>query len=94
MNKQRETLIFRRDQLKTQISSLLDSLLQGSIHKTPSQRGYHLTTKVDRKTRTKYVRSELVPQVKAMTQNHLKLRRFVAALSQVNWRLLQLPPEE
>jgi len=27
-----------------------------------------------------------------MTRNHLKVRRLVARLSEVNWRLLQLPP--
>jgi hypothetical protein len=29
-----------------------------------------------------------------MTQNHRKVRQLLARLSQVNWRLLQLPPED
>jgi hypothetical protein len=91
MNKQRQILQFRREQLQRQINASLH-LLQGSLHKNPSQRGYHLTTKVEQKTLTKYVRQELVPQVRAMTANHLKVRRLLARLSEANWRLLQLPP--
>jgi len=93
MSKQHDTLRFRQEQLQRQIHETLD-LLQGSLHKNPSQRGYHLTTKVNQKTVTKYVRQELVPQVRAMTQNHRKLRRLVQRLADTNWRLLQLPPQD
>jgi hypothetical protein len=90
MSKPRDVLEFRRDQLKRQIHAALD-LLQGSLHKNPSQRGYHLTTKSDQKTVTKYVRRELVPRVRVMTANHLKVRKLLQRLSEANWRLLQLP---
>jgi hypothetical protein len=93
MSKPSEPLRFRQEQLKRQINDALD-LLQGSLHKNPSQRGYHLTLKVDQKTVTKYVRQELVPQVRAMTRNHLKVRQLLQRLSQTNWRLLQLPPPD
>jgi hypothetical protein len=93
MSKQSETLLFRKDQLQRQINNALD-LLQGSLHKNPSQRGYHLTTKVDQKTRTLYVRKDLVPRVRFMTKNHLKVRQLLTRLSDVNWRLLQLPPQD
>jgi len=92
MSKQHDTLRFRQEQLQRQIHEALD-LLQGSLHKNPSQRGYHLTTKVNQKTVTKYVRQDLLPQVRAMTQNHRKLRRLLQRLSDTNWRLLQLPPQ-
>jgi hypothetical protein len=92
MSKQYDILRFRQEQLQRQIHEALD-LLQGSLHKNPSQRGYHLTTKVNQKTVTKYVRQDLVPQVRAMTQNHRKLRRLLQRLSDTNWRLLQLPPQ-
>jgi hypothetical protein len=49
MSKQQETLLFRREQIKRQISEILDVLLQGSLHQNPSQRGFHLTTKVNQK---------------------------------------------
>jgi hypothetical protein len=92
MSKPSERLQFRKQQLQRQILQSLD-LLQGSLHKNPSQRGYHLTTKVDQKTVTKYVRQELVPQVRALTRNHLKVRRLLQRLSEANWRLLQSPPD-
>jgi hypothetical protein len=93
MNSQYDTLLFRQEQLLRQINAALD-LLQGSLHQNPSQRGYHLTTKVDQKTVTKYVRQDLVPRVRAMTRNHLKVRQLLARLSETNWRLLQLPPDD
>jgi len=93
MSKPHEVLRFRQQQLQRQINQALD-LLQGSLHKNPSQRGYHLTTKVDQKTLTKYVRQELVPRVRAMTANHLKVRKLLQRLSEANWRLLQLPPPD
>jgi hypothetical protein len=88
-----KALRFRKDQLIRQINAALD-LLQGSLHKNPSQRGYHLTYKTEQKTRTRYVRQERVARVRAMTRNHLKVRRLLGRLSDVNWRLLQLPPED
>jgi hypothetical protein len=93
MSKQSELLQFRKEQLQRQIHQALD-LLQGSLHKNPSQRGYHLTLKADQKTITKYVRKELVPLVRAMTRNHLKVRKLLQRLSEANWRLLQLPPPD
>jgi len=93
MSNQSQLLHFRQEQLKRQINQALD-LLQGSLHKNPSQRGYHLTLKVEQKTVTKYVRKELVPLVRAMTRNHLKVRKLLQRLSQANWRLLQLPPSD
>ncbi len=88
----RQALQLRRDLVLRQIHTRLD-LLQGSLHKNPSQRGFHLTTKIDQKTVTKYVRKELVPKVRVMTRNHLQLRKLLQRLSDVNWRLLQLPPD-
>jgi hypothetical protein len=93
MSKSSELLQFRKEQLQRQINQALD-LLQGSLHKNPSQRGYHLTVKVDQKTVTKYVRKDLVPLVRAMTRNHLKVRKLLQRLSETNWRLLQLPPPD
>jgi len=93
MSKQSELLQFRKEQLQRQINQALD-LVQGSLHKNPSQRGYHLTLKVDQKTVTKYVRKELVPLVRAMTRHHLKVRKLLQRLSEANWRLLQSAPPD
>jgi len=94
MSKHSDTLRFRKEQLLHQITQALDLLLQGSLHKNPSQLGYHLTTKLHQKTVTKYVRQDLVRQVRLMTQNHLKVRQLLTRLSDVNWRLLQEPPQD
>jgi len=40
------------------------------------------------------VRQDLVPLVRAMTRNHLKVRKLLQRLSEANWRLLQLPPPD
>ena len=32
--------------------------------------------------------------VVAMTRNHLKVRQLLARLSEANWRLLQMPPDD
>ena len=92
MSRQHDLLQFRQQQLQRQLTAALD-LLQGSLHRNPSQRGYHLTSKIQQKTVTKYVRQELVPRVRAMTRNHLKVRQLLVRLSEVNWRLLQLPDD-
>jgi hypothetical protein len=92
MSKRSQLLQVRKEQLHRQVIAALD-LLQGSLHKNPSQRGYHLTVKVNQKTVTRYVRKERVPLVRAMTANHLKVRRLLVRLSEVNWRLLQEPDD-
>jgi hypothetical protein len=79
----------RREKLKADIATHLD-LLIGSVCKTPSQRGYHLTAKVNGRTATRYVRKELAPLAAEMTLNHRKVRKLVRELSALNWRWLQL----
>ena len=59
MNNQRQILQFRQEQLHRRINAALD-LLQRLLHKSPSQRGFRLTTKVDQKTVTNHVRAEVV----------------------------------
>jgi len=86
---QLELVEHRRQKLKDQIQCHLD-LLIGSVHKTPSQGGYHLTAKADGKTVTKYVRKEFVPLAMEMTLNHLHVRKLLRQISAVNWRWLQL----
>jgi hypothetical protein len=83
-------LKLRQANLHRQIIGCLDLLL-GSLHKTPSQAGYHLTTKVQGKSVTQYVRKALVPQVRARTHHHRRLRQLLPRLSAVNWQLLHAP---
>ena len=79
--------------LKEQISSNLD-LLVGSVVRSPAMLYHSLTTKVDGKTATKYVRKGLVPKVKKMTNRNKEVRSLLQKLSNVNWELLKLESEE
>lgn len=86
---QLELIELRRQKLKAQIADRLD-LLIGSVHKTPSQRGCHLTTKIAGKSATKYVRQGLAPLAREMTGHHRRVRKLLHQLSDLNWRWLQL----
>jgi hypothetical protein len=75
--------------LKQQICNNLD-LLMGSVVRSPAMMYHSLTTKVEGKTVTRYVRKGLVPKVKKMTQRHQKVRGLIQKLSKVNWELIKL----
>lgn len=79
--------------LKKQIFDNLD-LLMGSVVRSPAMMYYSLTTKIDGKTATRYVRKGLVPQVKKMTDRHKRVRNLIQKLSNVNWELLKLESKE
>ena len=76
--------------LKEDISAMLDSFLIGSIAKSPSMSGHNLTTKVDGKTLTLYVRKAILPIASEMSNRYKKLWKLMQALSKVNWELLLL----
>jgi len=75
--------------LKEQICNNLD-LLIGSVVRSPAMMYHSLTTKVDGKTATRYVRKGLVPKVKKMTDRNKRVRSLIQKLSNVNWELLKL----
>jgi len=83
----------QQDLLKEQICSNLD-LLVGSVVRSPAMLYHSLTTKVDGKTTTKYVRKGLVPKVKKMTNRNKEVRSLIQNLSSVNWELLRLESKE
>lgn len=76
--------------LKEDISAMLDSFLIGSIAKSPSMSGHNLTTKVDGKTVTLYVRKAILPKASEMSNRYKNLWKLMQALSKVNWELLIL----
>lgn len=84
-----ELLRKHRDMLKEQICNNLD-LLVGSVVRSPAMMYHSLTTKVESKTVTRYVRKGLVPKVKIMTLRNKKVRELIQKLSEVNWELLKL----
>jgi hypothetical protein len=79
----------RQAMLKEQIGNNLD-LLMGTIVRSPAMMYHSLTTKVEGKTVTRYVRKALVPKVKKMTDRHKRVRVLINKLSKINWELLKL----
>lgn len=79
--------------LKEDISSLLDRFLIGTIAKSPAMSGFGLTTKVDGKTVSLYVRKDLAAKAKDMSKRYDMLWILVQKLSKVNWELLKLENE-
>ena len=79
--------------LKEQIYNNLD-LLMGTVVRSPAMMYHSLTTKIEGKTVTRYVRKGLVPKVKKMTDRHKRVRTLIQKLSKVNWELLKLESEK
>lgn len=80
----------RQTRLKEDISAMLDSFLIGTVAKSPSMTGHNLTTKVEGKTVTLYVRKGIAPMALEMSQRYKKVWKLIQALSKVNFELLNL----
>ena len=76
--------------IKEDIAAMLDSYLIGTVAKSPSMSGHNLTTKVDGKTVTLYVRKDIAPMATEMSLRYKKLWTLIQKLSKVNWELLNL----
>lgn len=87
-----ELLKHQQALLKEEICANLD-LLIGSVGCSPKMLNHNLTTKLDGKTVTRYVRKGLVPTAKKMTDRHKRVRSLIQKLSSVNWELLKLESE-
>jgi hypothetical protein len=88
-----EKLKIQQESIKQQINDNLD-LLVGTVYRSPAMMNYSLTTKVNGKTVTKYVRKGLVPKAKEMTTRHKEVRKLIQQLSKVNWELLKLESKQ
>jgi len=86
----RDILKKRQARLREDIGSLLDSFLIGTVAKSPSMTGHSLTTKVEGKTLTLYVRKDIVSRALEMGRRYKKLWMLIQALSKVNWEILNL----
>jgi hypothetical protein len=84
--------ILKRSQvrLREDIASMLGSFLVGTVAKSPSMTGHSLTTKVEGKTVTLYVRKDIVPKALEMGRRYNRLWTLIQALSKVNWEILNL----
>lgn len=80
----------RQAKLKEDISAMLESFLIGTVAKSPSMTGHNLTTKVDGKTVTLYVRKDMAPKALEMSKRYQNLWKMIQALSKVNFELLKL----
>lgn len=90
----RDILMKRQTRLEGDIVSMLDSFLIGTVAKSPSMTGHNLTTKVEGKTVTLYVRKDIVPKALEMSRRYKKLWALIQKLSRVNWEILKLENEE
>jgi hypothetical protein len=88
-----DLLLKRQAMLKEQIRNNLD-LLMGTVVRSPAMMYHSLTTKVEGKTVTRYVRKGLVAKVKKMTGRHKNVRILIQKLSKVNWELLKLESKD
>jgi hypothetical protein len=88
--KRKELLQKQQARLKEDITAMLDSFLIGTVAKSPSMSGHNLTTKVEGKTVTLYVRKDIAPMATEMSLRYKKMWALVQKLSKVNWELLKL----
>lgn len=80
----------QQTRLKENVSAMLDSYLIGTVAKSPSMSGHNLTTKVEGKTVTLYVRKDIAPMATEMSMRYKKLWTLIQKLSKVNWEILNL----
>jgi hypothetical protein len=80
----------RQARLREDIAAILDSFLIGTIAKSASMTGHNLTTKVEGKTVTLYVRKDIVRKALEMGRRYQRLWTLIQALSKVNWEILNL----
>jgi len=91
--KRSDILKKQQARFKEDIAAMLDSFLIGSVAKSPSMSGHNLTTKVQGKTVTLYVRKDVVAKATEMSKHYKRLWSLMQKLSSVNWELLKLDNE-
>jgi hypothetical protein len=83
----------RQALLIQEITAHLDSFLIGTVARSPSMSGHNLTTKVDGKTVTLYVRKDLVAKAMEMGKRYNSLWGLIQKLSKINWEILKIENE-
>jgi hypothetical protein len=78
----------KKQRLEREIAANLNFLI-GSVTSQGPRGGYSLTTKVGGKSRSKYIRTSMVTEVRAMTRRHQKLKGLLKELAEINWELLK-----
>jgi len=83
----------RRARLKEDITANLEFYLIGTVAKSPAMTGHGLTTKVNGKTVSLYVRKNIAGKALEMTKRYNKMWLLMQKLSKINWELLKLENE-
>lgn len=78
----------KQERLKRNVSHHLDFLI-GSVSSQGSTGRFNLTTKVDGKTKSKYIKAGLENEVKKRIRMHQKLKGLLKELAEVNWQIFQ-----
>jgi hypothetical protein len=79
----------KKERITREIHANLD-LLMGSVTSQGLRGGFSLTFKQDGKTRSKYIRTSMVDEVRRMTRRHQKLKGLLKELSDLNWEILKM----
>ena len=88
-----EILKKRRARLKEDITANLEFFLIGTVAKSPAMTGHGLTTKVNGKTVSMYVRKDIATKAQEMTRRYNRVWLLMQKLSKVNWEILKLENE-
>jgi hypothetical protein len=78
----------KKQRIEREIASNLDFVI-GSVTSQGPRGGYSLTTKELGKSRSKYIRTSMVGEVRKMTRRHQKLKGLLKELAEINWELLK-----
>jgi hypothetical protein len=78
----------KKERITREVHANLD-FLTGSVTSQGPRGGFSLTFKEDGKTRSKYIRTSMVDEVRRMTCRHQKLKALLQELSVVNWEILK-----
>jgi len=78
----------KKERITREVHANLD-FLTGSVTSQGPRGGFSLTFKEDGKTRSKYIRTSMVDEVRRMTSRHQKLKALLQELSVVNWEILK-----
>jgi len=78
----------KKERITREIHANLD-FITGSVTSQGPRGGFSLTFKEDGKTRSKYIRTSMVDEVRRMTRRHRKLKELLKELSDLNWEILK-----
>lgn len=83
----------QRERLKKDIVAQLDFFLIGTVGKSSTMTGHSLTTKVQGKTVTVYVRKRIAEKAKEMAKQYKMMWLLIQKLSRINWEILKRESE-